>query len=70
MAINKWALIGITCFCPPLAVYLCEGAKISVLVNVFFCCCIWFPGVLHALHIIGKTRFKDEYTDESEIEKP
>lgn len=60
MAVNKWIPIVVSCFVPPLAVYMCDGFGKSLAVNIFFCCCIWFPGVLHALHIVGKTRFKGD----------
>ena len=61
---RKWLPIAVACFCPPAAVYMCDGAGKSLLVNIFFCCCIWFPGVLHAMHIIGKTRFREDSLEE------
>lgn len=64
MSVNKWVPIAVSLICPPLAVFMCDGFGKSFFVNVFFCCCIWFPGVLHALHIVGKTRFKEGVDDE------
>lgn len=69
MEVNKWLLIAIACFCPPLSVFLCDGAGKSLLVNIFFCCCIWFPGFLHAMHIIGKTKFQDNIEFHGDEEK-
>lgn len=66
MTVNKWVPIAVCCIVPPLAVYMCEGFGMSFLVNCGFCCCIWFPGVLHALHIVGKNRFKGEEDFEDE----
>lgn len=60
MAVNKWIPIAVSLICPPLAVFMCDGFGKSLGVNIFFCCCIWFPGVLHGLHIVGKTRFKED----------
>lgn len=52
---SKFLLYILALIFPPIAVYSLEGANKTFWVNLFLCCCIWFPGILHALYIVNKS---------------
>lgn len=39
---------------PPLAVFLETGCGMDLLINVILCCFAWFPGMIHAVYIVGR----------------
>lgn len=64
---KKFFYVVVAFVMPPAAVIMCDGFKLSLLVNCFFCCCIWIPGMLHAMYIVGKTKFQEpDYDSEPE----
>lgn len=46
---------------PPLAVLSC-GKPMQFVLNMMLCCCLWIPGVIHALCVVGEHK-ADERTD-------
>lgn len=48
---NKIALVIISLFIPPLAVFLKTSSVKDTLINVVLCLLFWIPGVTHALSV-------------------
>ncbi|MDA8653562.1 YqaE/Pmp3 family membrane protein [Alphaproteobacteria bacterium] len=44
----------ILCFImPPLAVYLSDASTTQFIINIILTAFGWFPGILHALYVVG-----------------
>lgn len=53
---NKIVLIILALFLPPIAVYLKSGANRDLVINILLCCLIYFPGIVHALWLVTKSK--------------
>ena len=51
---NKLVLILLAIFLPPVAVALKRGIGKDLLINIFLCCLVFFPGMVHALWVVSK----------------
>jgi uncharacterized membrane protein YqaE (UPF0057 family) len=52
---SKFILYVLAILFPPLPVYMLEGTSKVFWTNLFLCCIIWFPGILHGLYVVSKS---------------
>jgi uncharacterized membrane protein YqaE (UPF0057 family) len=51
---DKFVLVVLAIFLPPVAVYLNNGAGKDLAINVLLCLVMWVPGILHALWLVTR----------------
>lgn len=53
---------------PPLGVFFRTGCSGSFLLNILLTCLAYFPGLIHAIYVVGKYSSRDQYNREREAQ--